>query len=197
MLRGHPAAGFTLTELLVGIAVAGILLAIALPTLRDWSRASESRAASDALQSALRIARTEAIRRGQGVVLFRTAAAASDCATTAAVDANGANWVLRTIPWWAMTAETIRCGSLPAAATGVTVTGPGLLCFSPAGMMVANANPGLGTQTCTVPAAGRNTFVVGAGTRAERRVLVELSGSVRACNPARTLSDTAPDGCPT
>jgi type IV fimbrial biogenesis protein FimT len=56
--------GFTLTELLVTIAIAAILLAVATPSLRNIALSNRIQGATAEFQSALSIARAEAIKRG-------------------------------------------------------------------------------------------------------------------------------------
>lgn len=71
--------GFTLIELMVTLAILGVLLSLALPSFRTFIGQQRLKAASFELQSALLMARSEAIKRGvSGVV------------TVSAVDAT--NW---------------------------------------------------------------------------------------------------------
>lgn len=56
--------GFTLTELLVTIAIAAILLAVTAPSLRNIVLSNRIQGAAAEFQSALSIARAEAIKRG-------------------------------------------------------------------------------------------------------------------------------------
>lgn len=66
-------AGFTLIELMVTIAVAGVLLAVATPNLRTFLQNNRlSSAANDILRS-FQIARSEAIKRQQNVVVCASA----------------------------------------------------------------------------------------------------------------------------
>lgn len=67
-------AGLTLVELMVGLAVLGILLSLAVPSFRDLLSAQRGRSAAYSLVSDLVLARSEAVKRGSPVVL--TAAAA-------------------------------------------------------------------------------------------------------------------------
>ena len=56
--------GFTLVELMVTIAIAAILTVIAVPSLRGMIMATRIQGATSEFQSALAIARAEAIKRG-------------------------------------------------------------------------------------------------------------------------------------
>lgn len=56
--------GFTLIELLVVVAIAAILLAVATPSLRGIIISNRVQSASSEFQSALAMARSEAVKRG-------------------------------------------------------------------------------------------------------------------------------------
>ncbi|MDO4905572.1 MAG: GspH/FimT family pseudopilin [Lautropia sp.] len=65
----RPIAGFTLVEMLVVMAIFGIVAAIAAPSFRDYAlRRSIAVQVSD-LAGALRLARSEALKRGKEVSL--------------------------------------------------------------------------------------------------------------------------------
>lgn len=63
------AAGFTLVELMITIAIAGVLASIALPSFRDFVRTQRVKSASFELVSALTLTRSEAIKRNTDVAL--------------------------------------------------------------------------------------------------------------------------------
>lgn len=69
--RGHT--GFTLLELLISIMLMALLLAIGLPALHNLVLNSRITAATDKFLSALSLARSEAIRRGQQVTMCHSA----------------------------------------------------------------------------------------------------------------------------
>jgi type IV fimbrial biogenesis protein FimT len=65
--------GFTLVELLIGLAIAGMLMALATPHWRSLIAAAELRERALALVGAMSVARSEAIKRGTRVDLCPSA----------------------------------------------------------------------------------------------------------------------------
>lgn len=188
--------GFTIVELLVTIALLALLLGLAMPSFTTWVRNAQVRTVSDALQNGLRLAQAEAVRRQRQVVFFRTNESTCNNATAAADD--GAFWAVRSVPLIAGDAvETVQCGQLGDVASGAAIAGATALCFNAGGRQVANADPGIGGPACALDASGTSSFDV-TSSHADRplRVLVTLGGSVRLCDPAKTLSASTPDGCP-
>ncbi|MHC1698470.1 MAG: GspH/FimT family pseudopilin [Geobacteraceae bacterium] len=61
----HLPDGFTLVELLIIIAIAGILLAIATPSFLQWRQNLQYKEAADGLVAALRTARNSAISQNR------------------------------------------------------------------------------------------------------------------------------------
>jgi len=53
--------GFTLVELLIGVAILGILLSFAIPEIRTWIQNTQVRGAADSVLSGLQRARAEAV----------------------------------------------------------------------------------------------------------------------------------------
>jgi len=66
-----PTAGFTLVELLMVLAVVGIMTAIALPAMRMHLANADIRGVAEEMRSGLELARTEAIRRNASVQFQR------------------------------------------------------------------------------------------------------------------------------
>ena len=67
MRRLRPGGGFTLVELLIGLAIAGMLATLATPHWRSLIAAAELRERALALVAAMSVARSEAIKRGTRV----------------------------------------------------------------------------------------------------------------------------------
>jgi type IV fimbrial biogenesis protein FimT len=85
-------SGFTLIELLMVIAIAAILVALAAPSFASMIERYRVRRAAEDLRATLFYARSEAIRRGGGVILERPAST-PDCAVTGSMDWN-CGWIL-------------------------------------------------------------------------------------------------------
>lgn len=85
----RKAHGFTLIELMVAIAVLAVLLAIGIPSFRDYIADQRARAAAEELMLGLTLARSEAIKRNATVTV---SAADSDWAQGWAVSVGGKSY---------------------------------------------------------------------------------------------------------
>lgn len=70
MTRARRRAGFTVTELMVAVAIAAILLASGVPLLRDMIVRQRLRTAANELFAAIDLTRSQAIARGARVLLM-------------------------------------------------------------------------------------------------------------------------------
>jgi type IV fimbrial biogenesis protein FimT len=116
--------GFTLVELLVTIAVAGVLLAIAVPNFAELMRNNRSEASANELVAALNVARVEAVKRGKRVSLCPSANGTS-CSGTAWQS----GWIVFVDGAASDTTSTATVGTLlnrrTAMSTGATATATG------------------------------------------------------------------------
>lgn len=205
-IRVPAAAGFTILELMIALALMGVLMVLAAPSFTTWTRNAQVRTVAETLQNGLRAAQAEATRRNRQVVFFLSA---NEPGLAAEGVANGNNWVLRWIPLPGDTVVSaapanepfVQGGALGDYAGGVTLTGPAAVCFNAIGRRIAltDTQTGVNGAVCEVDAtAPLATFIVArAGADRPLRVTVALGGQIRLCDPARVLSGSNPDGCPT
>lgn len=64
--------GFTLLELMIVIALIGIIAALAMPSYQRMIERNRLKEAAEALKSDMQLARTESIKRSQDVIVTRT-----------------------------------------------------------------------------------------------------------------------------
>ena len=190
--------GFTLVELAVTMMLVGILTALALPPVMEWVAISRLRAAAEALQSSVRFAQAEALRRSRSTALVLSHQSPQVGATPVN---NGQRWWVQTLLRSGEQAseQQFLQNSTEPASMNVVMEGPAVLCFNAIGRQVSlsGVSNGLGFD-CTAPSTTTTyTSYTFTNTRTTRRMRVQvgLGGEVRMCNPDKTLSDEAPDGC--
>ncbi len=81
----HRARGFTLIELMVTITVLAIITSIAAPSFSSMLRENRIAATTNELRGAIQLARSEAVKRHQDVIVCRRNSAGNNCE-------NGTNW---------------------------------------------------------------------------------------------------------
>ena len=113
-LHRAPARGFTLAELLVTVTILGLLMSLGIPQLMQSTAVSRLEAQADRITAALRLARSEAVKRGADVTL---------CASTDNVNCSDGGWetgfVLRAVSG----GSTTVVEAWPAAPTGLLLRG--------------------------------------------------------------------------
>lgn len=200
-------SGMSLIEIMIGIVVAAILLAIGAPNFSLWLQNSQIRTSAESIQNGLMLARAEAVRRNTLVRFQLVTTTGNDCALSDL----GRNWVI------SLENPTNLCGTAPF--NEAAPAAPRIIQVRAAGEGSANAvvNGG-GTSLISFTGIGRATAAASiditnpsggnCATQADRslpmrclRVTVSTGGQVRMCDPARdaapTQANTAgdPQGC--
>ncbi|MEK7736559.1 MAG: GspH/FimT family pseudopilin [Pseudomonadota bacterium] len=138
--------GFSLAELLIAVAITGILAALAAPSFSDLMKGQKIKSMATDINVSLMRARSEAVKRNRNVTMTPTTAWAwQDGWTIADPDNAGSNIEVR------------------AATSGLTVTGPDNVTYMTSGRIQGVSAPsfdiraaGTSTRSCvTVDLSGR------------------------------------------
>lgn len=116
--------GFTLIELMIGIAVAGVLLALAVPSFQNLMANNALRSSTADFITAVNTARAQAVNLRVNVTLEETGSSWSD------------GWRIKYGPG---TVETDQTFTPSGSVTVTQSSGSGALIFTPSGMMSAGA----------------------------------------------------------
>jgi len=161
------ARGVTLIELMIAVAVLGVLLSLALPSYRNWIQNTQIRTAAEAIQSGMQLARAEAVRRNTTVKLVMGAST---------------DWTVSVIS----PAEQIQArpaADSPNATVTVTPAGATTVTFSGLGRVTPNTPISNSIQQIDI-----NTSVTIDSPR-PLRIVVGTGGNVRFCDPAVAAPD--------
>jgi type IV fimbrial biogenesis protein FimT len=204
--RANLAAGFTMIEALVTLSVFAIMVALGVPTMRTWIVNAKVRGVTDALQTGLRLAQTESLRRSRQVVFSLTNTPPT--AISVAAVANGLSWAIFTVPSMTDGSETpqfIQSGVLSNASAFVTVNsnGTAAVCFNSVGRVVNNASAAVtaitGGAQCIQPTVGAPPVqifnITSPGADRPLEVKLGLGGQVHMCDPNVAISAIHPEGC--
>ena len=190
---GHR--GFTLIEMMIGLAIFALLIGMAVPSFTVFLANSKVRYAAEALQSGLAIARSEALRRNQNVEFILT----DDVIDGASVGAitpstTGRSWVVRVLD----TTGTYQLIQAKSGAEGsgqveggVTVQVGGSV--SQVTFKGLGGTQGLGAMASfdfSNPSFGACNTTGTPGPIRCLRVQVSVAGQVRLCDPSTVAPDT-------
>jgi len=195
--------GFTLLELVMAVAVMGVLAALAIPVFYTWIQSVKLRSVAEALQNDLRMAQGEAIRQNRPVtfslisapganspVIFTSNSAGTTTSPASSFTAlnTGTNWMAYTNP--VLTGEVYR---YVAGGDNGNLESPVQI----AGSSGLNSG-GTANGTITFNPFGRiptdQRFDVTNSPGRQLRVQVTTGGKVRLCDPNRSIT-SSPDGC--
>ena len=93
-LHPHHLRGFTLVELMVTLAMLGVLMAIALPSFRPLFERWHVRQITGELESALYYARSEAIKHGGNITMEKYPNTAGGCQNASTTQEWGCGWII-------------------------------------------------------------------------------------------------------
>ena len=200
-LSPKPPRGFTLIELVVGIAVLSTVIAMTAPGLSLWIKNMSIRGTAEALLNGLQMTRTEALRRNTVVRFQLTTTLDADCT----LNVNGPHWVI------SRDVAQGLCGAAPSETTAPRLirshdgaqtggsqtlidTGESQFAFNGLGRLVS---PVTNTSILVSGQGGQGDCAPnGKGERC-LRIAIGMGGGIRMCDPALTsIKPTDPQACP-
>ncbi|MGQ0512368.1 MAG: GspH/FimT family pseudopilin [Betaproteobacteria bacterium] len=190
--------GFTLVEMAIGLAIFGVLLALALPNFTIFLQNSQIKNAAETTLSGLTLAKNDAIRRN-ATVRFQLM---SDLTASCAGSTTALNWVVSLddaaglcdiAPHDTNAPRMIQVKSAQEGSRNVTVTtvGGSLLVFNSLGRPTT---AGITQIDLKNPTGGACEHEDANGTMRCLRVQVTTGGAIKLCDPKVTAA-TDPRRC--
>jgi len=187
--------GVTLIELIVAMAVLGLLMAVAVPGMADWMRSTRIRNAAESAQNGLSKARMEAMRRNQVIRYWMVSNRTNTCALSSA----SASWVVSVNDpsgLCAVTDPTVTPLIVDAYGAGDGASDVVVQALAADGATAATSVSfnGFGQVVTTgTPIATINLSNANADAR-KLRVTISPGGAIRMCDPLAPAGDTR--ACP-
>ena len=193
--------GFNLIEVLVTLAVLGILIALGAPSLAEFLQNQQVRAATEVIVNGMQVARGEALRRNLAVqMVIEPASSGWTSGWTiceAAVEPCDST-TLTTDATLVIQSRSPEEGTGNARVTPVAadlVTPAVAVTFSPLGSVVPNFNASPTLARADVFSL-RNACISDGGPTRCLRVVVSGGGSIRMCDPTPGIPAGDPRACP-
>lgn len=197
-MLSHPAIrfqrGMSLIELLIGIAILAVLLAIGGTSFVSWIQNSQIRTAAESIQNGVQVARAEAVKQNKTVLFQLMSSSSASCAWST----TRASWVVSELDAQGQCANAPsdtaaapdpriiqrRSSNEGAKNTFLAASQP-TVAFNSLGR-VTNAAAGNVTIDVFNPVGG--DCVADGGNMRCLRVVVTPGGQIRMCDPAVTVA---------
>lgn len=176
--------GFTLVELMVTLGIAAILMALGAPQLRTFLQKQQVKADVDRLSSAVRLARSEAMKRS-GIVSICPLKDPDDATPACAGAANTASWANG---WMIFLSNGPTAGTFNGPSDTILKVEQGTRSGKVAS---SKAIPSISFQSLGIALAATGTFTIGdSGETACTKLIMSMQGR------PRTAACSDPDPAP-
>ena len=194
-------SGMSLIEVLIGLAIMGVLLAIGLPNMALWLNNSQIRTAGETMLAGLTLARVEAVRRNQ-IVRFQLV---NNLTAGCVIAQAGTSWVVSLddptgacdqAPSDVAAPRIIqtRSGSEGTTRAVVSAATAGTVHFNGLGRVTSPGGAANMTQLALSNPTGGTCEHVDGGDMRCLRINISLGGEAKMCDPAVT-DPTDPRRC--
>lgn len=195
----HKQHGATLLELVIGLIMVSILIALALPNFRLWMQNTSIRNAAESIKTGLQLARTEAVRRNALVHFSLVSSVDNSCALSTA----SASWVVSMLDPSGNCAATPMTVSTDPAPKIIQVQSQSVGSGQAIVMSDSSAVIFNGLGQLTTPAANICIGITGVALPPgcytgsddhHLEITVSSGGQIRMCDPRFSIA-TDPQGC--
>lgn len=184
----HSAKGFSLVELVIALAIMGVLLALGLPAFKTYIENTRLRNAAEVFLSVMESAKGAAAAQNSQVEVILTANSDVASLLTAEGSTSGAGWMVRTADRARyIEGKSLIEGGQAGQATVVVAGTVGGVTFTPFGGTTLAA---AATFAFTNPSGGACVSAVPPGPMRCLNVLVSPTGRIKLCDPAAVSTDT-------
>ena len=193
LMARHPQSGMSVIEVLIGLVIMGLLIALGLPNMATWLNNSQIRTAGETMLAGLTLARVEAVRRNQ-VVRFQLV---SDLTSGCVIAQSGTNWVVSQDDPTGLCDQAPSDGAAPriiqkrSSAEGtpravVAAATSGTVHFNGLGRITSPGGALNMTQLAISNPTGGTCEHVDGGNMRCLRIDISVGGEARMCDPAVT-----------
>lgn len=199
IVRRTAQRGFNLLELMISVAIIGVVLGVGVPAIGDWIQNRQVNALAESMASGLRLAQTEAVQRNVAVdmVLSTADITAPSNPSTVALTVGGLamadpspNWMVR-VSGATTSAGFIQGKMALDGSPNARFSGPAGVSFSPLGRVTAQlaANGSATAPTGSLVFRIENPSVQ-SSLGNQRCIYVSTGGAVRVCDPRASSGDS-------